>query len=387
LTAGFDTGFYIKSPDSKFRMRFGMESRIQGSVFQRKTPDPERIDPPSKLTIRPRSMQFMVFGNVFERFGFDFSFGLTPNPDRPLDSGTIYVANTSIVFSRALTIFVGLMMVPFGIEGSSYFSGFNTIERSMTFQNLAPIRDTGVAAMGELGNGRLFYSAAIIGGSDVANIDPEDEPDIVLRAQVQPIMGKLKIGASAQVGKQPFEVFGSGAILTNTFAQRDLLFYTPTNGLRQKYAADLLLTVGPWSLRGEGLYMKQRRDNLLNDAGQQIEDGEFDASPIEVMGGYGETSFFVVGAPRKPGLELVAKYERLAVQTKGPPNEIRPIELDTYTVGLNWYLRSSIRLQANVIRMDLERSPTPEFPSSTPDTYLDNATRYVGLMQLQFWFF
>ena len=260
---GFDKGFFIRSADKKYRIQFGLESRVQGSVFQRKTPDPERVDPPSEGAIRPRSMQLLASGTAFERYGFTLAFGLGLDPDRPLDSSQMTLAFATAVVKPWLTFRSGLFVVPFGIEGSSYFFASRTIERSITVEAMAPGRDSGVAMMGEVAGGRLFYSAAIIGGSGVARIEPEDQPDGVFRLQGQPIMGKLKIGASTQVGKQPFNLIG-GRVFATTRAQRDVLFDSPTAGLRQRYGADASLTLGPLAINTEVIYERAKRDDILN---------------------------------------------------------------------------------------------------------------------------
>jgi hypothetical protein len=300
-----------------------------------------------------------------------------------------------IKVADALNLGLGLIQVPFGRETSSYFFGSRTIERSVTMEALAPLRDAGVQIHGKAAK-TLYYSVAVVTGSYGLAINRRDKLDFVGRATFGlkslaagiPWLEGFEIGVSGQYGEQPFNPIMGASTYVNFRAQRDIIFRAPFKGVRYRVGADLAYEYGPFGMQAEGAYERSQRSGIVTPAAELAEGGTEDASDIERFGGYVEAGMFVLG-DRSKGLEALVRAELFWAKSTGPDVGeaiLNPLKMRLFTAGFNYYFRSTARLRLNGVLIDMDREPLPQRQEPPLFTFRDNRLSWSILTELQFWF-
>lgn len=230
-----------------------------------------------------------------------------------------------------MNVRMGQFKTPFGYEQLYADPNLFTIERSLANDRLTLGRQIGLQAGGSLFEKNLSYASGIFNGTGVNNnFNDNDDFVFVQRIEGNPWQGKLlnkdaswSIGGNAfysddaRLTGQPSEFrFDSvpGGAIDNIFA-----------GSRIGIGADTQFHLGPFDLWMEYLRTEFKpKDN-------------FPAKHFDSEGGYIQGAYFIF--PKK--LQMLVKYE-----TFDPNVQVRGDSTDTWTFGLNYYIKdSSLKIQ------------------------------------------
>lgn len=132
---------------------------------------------------------------------YDFSYYVVLEMS-PFISPNPYLLDAFISYNRFdfARISMGSFKTPFGLETNTACNDLITVYRStVTMQTVAPFRDLGIVAMGNLLEGKISYQLALMNGSGLGFSDNNAKKDVVTRILFKPVEF-IQIGASARMG-------------------------------------------------------------------------------------------------------------------------------------------------------------------------------------------
>lgn len=195
--AGWNNGFYLQSPDGQFRLQVGVMMHLDA----RFAPGEDGLI----NTFAMRRGRFSFRGRIADRFEFYL------NPDFAGGTLTVQDAYLETRFSQALRVRFGKQKTPFGHERMHAITSLLFLERALP-TGLAPNRDFGVQALGELDGGVVSYAAEISNGTrDGASADTDTDNNkeltgrLVLRPFVRTpssLLGGLSVSAAGTTSRQ-----------------------------------------------------------------------------------------------------------------------------------------------------------------------------------------
>jgi phosphate-selective porin len=317
------------------------------------------------------------------RLGFEgewrrLSFELDVDP--AFDEGDeLKDARLSLRLAKPLVITGGHVKLPVSPERLTSAAKTDFIERAAVVQALAPDRDWGGLAGGELGRA-LEWSAGVFEGDGRASARRAGTT-AAARLVLKPAGWLDLAGSFAQgdVVADPVspELDSSPKGLEGTSGTGYEFFPgVYVNGRRRRWGADARIQGGPVAVWGEFLEAREEREGQ----GPTLED-----LPDVVGRGWSATASWLVTGERKvrtirprrglfagPGaLELALRYEELwfdDVSNQGfesagsRAGNVRPAGIRTFTGGLSWWPTPFLRLQGNVLVErydDALRAPEP----------------------------
>jgi phosphate-selective porin OprO/OprP len=234
---------------------------------------------------------------------------------------------------RSLRVQAGHFKVPFSLDYTTSSAKLDFIDRSRAANTLAAGRDRGIMAHGRLLDDRLEYEAGAFAGRDTKAV----------RLAARPF------GARRSAGR----ALTAAIAYTHGALDERLVDSVWVKGSRRRAGVELQWQPGPVALTGE--YMRAADERL----GQGI--GGENLAPLVRTGWYGAGTWAVRPAlgSRRPRLELAARVDGLRVGRGGakagtsfsPRAAVVAGRADqALTLGVNWYLGSRVKLQANGVR-------------------------------------
>ena len=177
VTAGWQDGFFVQSANGDYRLNIGMVAQADGRFS---------LDDPTPITntFTVRKLRPTFTGRVGRYFDFkvmpDFGNGNAVVADMYLD----------VRFSPAFRVRTGKDKTPVGYE-LLMGDGFLFFPERAQATNLVPNRDSGVQAQGDIGSGKLLYSAGVFNGvpdgaSSTTEVDTNNGKDLAARVAWQP---------------------------------------------------------------------------------------------------------------------------------------------------------------------------------------------------------
>ena len=314
-------------------------------------------------------------GTVFEDFGFRLEFDFAEGDSEFKD---VYIEANNVPLLNDGTIRVGHFKEPMGLEQLTSDNDTTFMERAIATSIFTPERNTGVmvatsflkrdevprmtAALGvfretdDFGNG--FDDGGYNWTGRVTGLAwYRDEAHLVhlgASASVRNIDGQL------QLRERPESHFPARFIDTGAFPVDD----------RITYGVEAAGVYGPFSVQGEYFMSDVERirnrdvefDGWYMQASMFLTRGEngWDHRPYRAQDG-----FFDRVKPQKPfrfrgegwgAFELAVRFSTLDLTD----DKIVGGEEDNWTVGLNWYLNTNLRIMLNYIHADIDRSPLYE---------------------------
>lgn len=281
----------------------------------------------------------------------------------------------NVRIARALEVRGGQFKIPFSLEQLTSSSDLELTYRSLAATYLAPGRDVGLMAHGNLRAAGLRYQVGVFrqGGENVRaseRSDPQSERTIAGRVTVQPwdrkgaakALRPLQFGVAFTSGNVPE---GLNSLRGRTVTDVALFRKVSVNGQRRRLGAELSWQTGPVSVKSEFMQVQDER------RGQGTDDD--DLPPAVASGWYVSGSWLVTGdtkqedlEPAKPlfqgGFGAVEVATRVEQFRMGSADASRPASrsprafniLDqgdqVWTFGVNWYLNRFVRVQVNAIR-------------------------------------
>ena len=299
--------------------------------------------------------------------------GFRLTPEFAGDSASIVDAYVDLKFDPRATVRIGKVKGPVGLERLQSGGALAMVERAFPTE-LAPNRDLGVQLQGELRDGTLQYVVGVYNGApdgrDAATTNADDAFEYAGRVFWEPFRNDanawsgLGIGIAASDG----ETFGTGtAVLPRyrTPAQAQFFAYGANvsgDGLRRRVSPQGYFYRGAFGLLAEYIVSEQElRVVSGSGAGRRarIENDAYQLTASYVLSGE-DASFRGVLKPDRPfaadgagwgAFELVGRYGVLDIDDDAFPLFANPAQsatrAESWSVGLNWYLNSNLKLVAN----------------------------------------
>ena len=286
---------------------------------------------------------------------------------------------------RAFQVQIGRFKMPFSLEQTTGSMDLNFAYRALTSTHLAPSRDIGVMAHGNVLRNALKYELGVFRqGGDNARITEEtfhvSQRTVTGRIVTRPLtaaphapLRDLEVGLAFTTGRVPE---GLNSLRLEAISGERLVDRVYVNGLRRRLGAELQWRPGPLSVQAEVIRVSEERqgqgiDNEdLPDAvhqgwylsgtwlitGEEKKDNVEPSAPF-LQGGFG--AFEIAG--RLEGLTFGGGPQDETVFPGPRASRIVETRDTSSTLGLNWYLNRFIGVRANVIRERQERA-SPSFP-------------------------
>jgi len=278
---------------------------------------------------------------------------------------------------RAVRLKAGTFKLPFGLDETTSAANLDFIYRARISSRLAPGRDRGVAAHGRVLGNIVSYEAGVF-HHDGDNARPSNSVRVfggrttAARVVARPFEGSKSPLASLQAGgaisstQVPlgFPAVRARTVFGVSFYDSDVW----VKGRRQRTGLEARWRPGRASLQSEYIRLTDER------RGQSVEDG--DLSPLIGHGWYVSGTYALTGKRNRFGIVgLAARYETLSFASKGAKEEASTsARADAVlgntdratTIGVSWQVNRWIKVQANVIREDIQRpsmGPLPGRPA------------------------
>ncbi|MFD0726527.1 OprO/OprP family phosphate-selective porin [Lysobacter brunescens] len=353
-------GLSIKSPD-------GLELRLRGVVQAdgRFFVGDERV--PQNDTFLFRRIRPSLEGTWGSLVGFRLT------PEFAGDSTTIVDAYVDLKFDPRATVRIGKVKGPVGLERLQSASGIALVERGFPTE-LAPNRDLGVQLQGDLFGNRLNYVVGVYNGApdgrDAATTNVDNEFEYAGRVFWEPFKNSanawsgLGVGVAASVG----ETFGAGNnVLPRYRTPGQVQFFgyganVVGDGLRRRFSPQGYYYGGRFGVLGEYITSEQevriasgigagRREHLEHEAWQLTGSVVLTGEDASYRGVAKPDRPFTVGGEGWGAFELVGRYGELSLDDATFPLFANPATSArasrAWTLGLNWYLNSNLKLVAN----------------------------------------
>lgn len=358
-----DKGASLKSADGSYEFKLRALVQGDGRFFF----DDDTV--PQNDTFLFRRIRPTIEGSL----GKLVAFRLTP--EFAGDSATIVDAYVDVKFNPAYTLRVGKVKGPIGLERLQSGGAIPLIERSFPTE-LAPNRDIGVQLQGELADSRVSYVAGIYNGApdgrDAATTNPDDEFEYSGRVFFEPFKNDatawsgLGFGIAGSIGDKR----GTGNnFLPRYRTQGQAQFFNyrasvAADGEHSRISPQAYLYSGRLGLLAE--YIVSRQELVVGATRAELENKAWQATAGFVLTGEDASYRGVVkpSSPFNPGQggwgawEVVARYGGLDVDDAAFPlfadPSIAANKATAWTLGLNWYLNSNLKLVVNYLNTRFE---------------------------------
>lgn len=363
VVAGWRGGFVLQSDNGDYRMQLNALLQTDGRFA---------IDDPQNnviSTFTVRRLRPILQGRIAKVFEFYFT------PDFAGGIVNIRDAYVDTRFSPALRIRVGKGKTPFGLErlqGAAYLS---FVERALP-TTVAPDRDIGMQAMGDLAGGVVSYQAGIFNGvadGGSAEADVNDSKDVAGRLVVRPHarhanspLEGLGIALAGSSGVQPAALPSFRSSGLQTFFAYDQA--AVGEGARHRVSPQFFYYYKSIGIFGE--YVRSTGAVARGAASADIvHESLMIAGSVIVTGeaasdrGVRPKHPFDPSKHRLGALQITARYHALVVDPQvfalgfSAPGSSR--EARAFTLGANWHLNAFVKWVFNFERtvFDGNRSP------------------------------
>jgi phosphate-selective porin len=307
----------------------------------------------------------------------------------------------------AVRIQAGRFKMPFGLEQTTSVSNQDFAYRSLGSVKIAPGRDTGVMAYGELLSGSLVYEAGVFdddgdngeleserfvtGGEDLEDIGPSLAGRVVVEPfRRLPVPDRLK-GAELGVAYTTANVpEGLNSLQGEEVWGYNFFDRVYVNGRRQRLGLQFEWSPGPTGFRTEWMQSREQRlgqSNRNEDLSDYIgtawyvtgtwlvtgEDKDSDVQPNRPLfkGGFG-------------AVEVGVRYDVLTFESAGKSgidftnprsDHLTPNSDRTLTFGVNWLANRWVKVVANALRQSFDDEART--PVSGTNSF------WAGLLRLQ----
>ena len=352
--AGTAPAFIVQSDNGDNRIQLGALLQIDGRFAF----DDEQQNVPDNLNLR--RFRAITQGRLARHFEFflntEFAGGLTIR-DGYIDT----------VFSPSFRVRVGKARVPFSYDRNVLILNLPFIERGFT-ASVAPDRDTGVIAMGDLAGGTLSVFGSVTNGvvdGGSADGDTNDGKDLSGRIVVRPWftnsdhpLRHFGVAIAANTGTQ-----GPGLPSFLTAGRQTFFAYAPGvtgDGRRTRWSPQAFLYSGRFG--GYGEFVRSR-----GGVRQGSDASDIDHDAWQIAG-----SWVLTGEAAPPernvrpranfdpptghfgSIQLTARLQQLTVSdaafTRGLTTANASREANWLTFGVNWYPNPYIKWMLSVDR-------------------------------------
>jgi phosphate-selective porin OprO and OprP len=365
--AGWDNGFFLRSPDGNFNLRLTGQIQADNRSYLDSN-DTTNVD-----TFLLRRARLGIEADVFKYYEFRLL------PDFGQSQPRITDAYINIHYIDAIQFEAGKFKQPFSYEQLIQDRYVPVAERSLIDQ-LVPQRDEGVMVHGQnLLAGRLDYAAAVFNGEINGEQDTNNAKDLAARIAVRPFfdrdrpgttpLGHLQFGFAFTTGIEQETVSPNPLRTPSQIAWFTFNTGVRANGVRNRYSPEVSYFYGPFGFAAQYF----REDQALSSTastravprvGAHYEGGYVLATLL--LTGEERTTYSQLIRPLRPfdpsspfanpgAWELVGRASQLridsAVFNAGAANLATRTgnspDASEVTVGFNWYLNAYVRMQFN----------------------------------------
>ena len=364
--AGYQKGFFLQSPDGKYKLVLNGYVQPQLRIFQNNTSQDNEF----KIR-RTRVSLTGYYGKYWQgRVEGDFS--------TPSDGKFLKYAYLNCSYLQDFQVRIGQFKAPFSREYLTSSADIDTIERAMITDSgsTVPKYDIGAMIWGpSVFDGLLWYGVGVFNGNGSNNSDTNDDKDVIGRVALAPFaptnisfMQGLSFGGSFQYGRQtPTQKF-QPKLPTDWAFFKEMTY----RGDRIRYGVDAVYKLGPFKLQAEWIYQTLEREKQVRvdpTTNQIVSSGGklINAPDLNAWGWYVLGTYFVWG-DASDGFQLVARYEQMDVDDdkaadrylEANPKEensvsnpwgnalnLRGNTADVLTLGFNYFPHPNIRLAFN----------------------------------------
>jgi phosphate-selective porin OprO/OprP len=357
IAAGPD-GFAIESGNGDFRLQIGLLAHGDGRFALS-----DHTDQVADVFLFRRLRPYLK-----GRFARRFEFYL--NPDFALGTLVVQDMYVDTVFAPAFRLRAGKGKTPFGLERLHPASNLTFMERALPTA-VAPNRDIGIQALGDLHGGMFSYLGGVMNGvadGGSSDLDTNDGKDFSGRFIVRPFdrtathpLRGLYVAISGSAGNQtgtPLPFFRTQTLQQSYFSYAAGV---ANDGTRRRYSPQFSYYHKQFGGFGEYVHSQApiRRGTVREDIAHQawavtgswVLTGE---AATDTSAGVRPRANFDFGAGHWGALQIAARYHTLRIDdaafTLGfaAPGSSRKAE--AWTVGLNWYLTPNFRYTFNFER-------------------------------------
>jgi len=340
-------GAAIRSGDGRYDFRFRGLVQGDGRFFTG--------DGASDDTFLLRRVRPTIEGSLGKLVGFRLT------PEFAGDSASIVDAYVDLKFDPAFTVRAGKVKGPVGLERLQSGNAIALIERGFPTE-LAPNRELGVQAQGELADARLSYVLGVYNGApdgrDGATSNSDGRFEYAGRLFFEPVKG-IGFGIGGSVGDKE----GAGnAFLPRYRTQGQQQFFNyraavAADGRHSRISPQGYAYAGPFGLQAE--YIRSRQELVLAGTRATLENSAWQATASWVLSG--EDAGFRGVKPARAfdadggwgAFELVGRYGVLDIDDDAFPLFADPSltsrRAREWALGLNWYLNSNLKLVVNYL--------------------------------------
>ena len=329
---------------------------------------------------------------------------------QPELAGTVQIldANVNAAISPAFNVRVGKFKTPVGLEQlqSDPVAFFN--ERSVA-TNLTPNRDVGIAIHGDVLNKTVNYTVALLNGvpDGGSSSGPDGDADKTIAARVfatpfandkDSALSGLGLGFAVSTGDYASTAGRTGGYRTDgqqTFFAYDSSVAAAGRGLT--WSPQAYYYRGPLGILAEyvGSSIEVQRPTFgvreVRNFGYNLSVGYVLTGEATTYRGVTPKTVFNPAAGTWGAFEIVARVAGLDIDDRAfggvpaarlaNPNS-SATQLDTYALGLNWFLSRSVRAGFNIYRNEFKLAP-----GATPAAnavIADDETTFISRLQVAF---
>lgn len=296
-------------------------------------------------------------------------------PEFAGDSATIVDAYADLKFSPAATVRVGKFTSPVGLERLQSSAALSEVERALPSE-LAPNRDIGAQLQGEFAKGTVSYGIGVFNGTvdgrDAVTTNPDNEFEYAGRLFFEPFKNDASFwsGLGFGIGGSIGDTEGTG----NNFLPRyrsagQVQFFNyrgavAADGRRTRWSPQGYFYHNSFGLLAE--YIESAQELSVGATQAELENTAWQATLSWVLTGE-DASYRGVTKPSSPfspgkggwgAWELVGRYGELDVDRDAFPLFADPAvaarSAQSWTVGVNWYLNSNLKLVANYLQTSFD---------------------------------
>jgi phosphate-selective porin OprO/OprP len=359
-SSGYDGGFYIESPDGRFKLILEGLLQVHGRFFE-----PSLEGRNSEFFIR--RMRFEIGGEIHNYYRFHVE------PKFTEDKVELEEAWIGADFwESGPRLIIGRMKEPFSMEEMISLRHIDFIDFSILNQ-FVPAEDHGITVLGKTPGEHIEYGFAFYNGS--GGNDLNSDKDVAGRLVIKPFASKenhwirnFQFGGAITYGEQDEDISGEEL---KTEARVPFLAFeagSRINGRRTRLGTEVAWLYGPVALMGEAITITQE----MAGPEENFDDDTFGWSAATSWVLTGEKKTFKGVHPERPidssgdkkgtgAFQIAARYSSLLMDddliTNGFVSEqTYPERVQSFDIGLNWYLTYHSRVKAHFLHTKYSQS-------------------------------
>jgi phosphate-selective porin OprO and OprP len=357
LTSRSSDGFVLQSPEGDYKMQIGLLLQADGQ-FNLSDSNHQVVNTFSIGRLRP-----YVRGRFSRRFEFYFA------PDFAGGNLSVQDAYIDTIFAPAFRLRAGKSKTPFGLELLHSDSNLLFFNRALS-TSLAPNRDVGIQALGDISGGIVSYMVGVMNGvADGArgDVDTNDGKDVSGRVSVRlftktqtPLKG-FGVAMAGSRGRQS----GTAALPSfRTVALQQLYFSyngVTAEGVRTRYSPQFFYYYKAFGAFGEYVHTETPirkagvTTNVAHEGWQLAASYVLTGEPAtDAPAGVRPRSSFDFDSHHLGAFQLAARYHTLKINDRAfefnlaTPGSSRKAQ--AWTAGLNWILTGNLKYTFNFER-------------------------------------